>query len=74
MGVHPFKESSLKDTTIPGDFTKNDASITMHWEGSKEGVALQKFDPLPRPSSSATAAPARPTGYLLVKGKAVHGT
>jgi hypothetical protein len=69
MVAHPFKESSLKDTEIPGDFTKNDASITIHWEGSKEGVALQKFDPPPTTFKLGDGGVGNPDGRLAGQGQ-----
>ena len=45
--VHPKKESPLKGTAIPGDFTKNEASITLHFAGSGPNIQPQNFDPAP---------------------------
>ncbi len=45
--VHPKKESSLKTTELPGDFTQKEASITIHFEGSGPNTQPQTLDPPP---------------------------
>jgi len=47
IATDPVKINRLTGTSIPGDFTQKQASITRHWEGSAPDVVLQTFDPDP---------------------------